>query len=1035
MIYSLVKREFLSYFRTPIAYVFLAAFNLLVVGTTFFVGDLLETNQADLNPFFQILPWLLLVIVPGIGMRVWAQEKATGSIELLLTLPIKIWQPVVAKFLAGWLVMAIAIAITTPLIATISYLGNPDWGPLITGYLGGWLMAGAFLAVAGLCSACSKNQSSAFILAVGANFCMLIIGWGYFGDLLRTVLPEAVVAMLSEGSVILHYEALGRGVIELTDICYFLLIIATALMLNINLLEAGRINNKAGFRQQFGQLKLYRSSLFTFCIATALFIVSSHVEVRYDLTDSGAYSVSQQSASIVADLKKTVTANFYFSKNLKRMPPFINQYAKRVKAILGRLAKESDGKLQIKVINPLPDTEAADDAIASGIKPVDTRDGPMYLGVHFHTKGRNESIGFLNPSEEDLLEYNLAEALLRTVETKRPRIGIHTGIKMMASNNTAKGEEKRQWELLTQLSKNYELLFFPRIKKPLPNSLAALLIIHPQNISQSAIKQINNYLMTGGSIMVAVDSFSRTDVIQKYGQPTIPVGGSFPNVMSNLPKLFHTWGIGYNPLQVIGDRDRATQLSAASGNHVIYPPNIQLRKEDFANHPITQNLRQVLFAEGSWLTDQTPDSLEFIPLLSTSKATGKINATTLAFQNPKSASKRFKGSIGQKHLAALVQGRFPNAFSTENLADITNQLSLPTLSPHSKVMVIADIDFLQDRHTTTLKKAGRKTIRTIKNDNINLVLNGIDYLIGNKKLMAIRASGRISRPFTKLLDIQKNTEKSWRQKEAAISKKLNKIKKQIHSIYSQEMKTNTLSLSIPQLKLLKKIRNQKRLMESKFRNVRKNLRLDIQTINRKIMAFNFSLPLLLIMILAVLFPILRKQNIGIKNIIKPAPLFMAIGLLGLIIGISLIITTTAPIGLSAKAPAPTIFPMELLAKVRQVTIKNSGQEITLTKDSNNKWHSQKKEVNADRLARLLYDLAEARIVRHIENSNLKSVGVHEGKGIFLSGDKGFSLPILVGDRRSSGGHYVQVGNERKGMVIAHNFILKTALGFWEYDKD
>jgi ABC-2 type transport system permease protein len=234
----LFKREFLSYFRSPVAYVFIVIFLLAGVGCTFFIGGFYDGNQASLDAFFAYLPWLFLIFVPAVGMRLWAEERRSGTIELLFTLPVTMIETVAAKFAAGWAFLALALALTFPLIITVNYLGEPDNGVILAGYLGSFLMAGAYLAVACFTSALSKNQVISFILGVVICFILVLVGWGVFTEVLGAAMPAAVVDGVAGLGFITHFHAVSRGLIDSRDVIYFASAIAIGLTLNTIVLNA-----------------------------------------------------------------------------------------------------------------------------------------------------------------------------------------------------------------------------------------------------------------------------------------------------------------------------------------------------------------------------------------------------------------------------------------------------------------------------------------------------------------------------------------------------------------------------------------------------------------------------------------------------------------------------------------------------------------------------------------------------------------------------------------------------------------------------
>jgi len=232
------KREFFGYFRSPVAYVFIIIFLLASVGCTFFLGQLYESNQASLAPFFMYLPWLYLVLVPAVAMRLWAEERRSGTIELLFTLPVRLIEVVLAKFFAGWAFLGIALLLTLPLVLTVNFLGEPDNGVIVAGYFGSYLMAGAYLAVGCFTSALTKNQVVGFILSVIICFVLVLLGWGVFSSILSGFLPVPAVDFIAGLGFVTHFQTISRGLIDSRDLVYFISVMVVALSLNTLVLEA-----------------------------------------------------------------------------------------------------------------------------------------------------------------------------------------------------------------------------------------------------------------------------------------------------------------------------------------------------------------------------------------------------------------------------------------------------------------------------------------------------------------------------------------------------------------------------------------------------------------------------------------------------------------------------------------------------------------------------------------------------------------------------------------------------------------------------
>ena len=229
---TIFKREFGSLFATHVAYVFISIFLILSGVFSFFIGQFYERGQADLLAFFNFHPWLYLFLVPAIAMRAWSEERKSGTIELLMTLPISISQAVFGKFLAAWAVLGLCLVLTFPLWLTVNYLGSPDNGIILAAYIGSWLMSGAFLAISLCMSALTKNQVIAFMLAVLICFVFVLSGSSVVLDAFQGWAPTVVLDTIASLSFLTHFESMGKGVIAMNDLGYFVITILVWLVAN-----------------------------------------------------------------------------------------------------------------------------------------------------------------------------------------------------------------------------------------------------------------------------------------------------------------------------------------------------------------------------------------------------------------------------------------------------------------------------------------------------------------------------------------------------------------------------------------------------------------------------------------------------------------------------------------------------------------------------------------------------------------------------------------------------------------------------------
>ena len=239
-ILTIAKRELRGYFSSPVAFVFIVIFLLLAGFFTFMLGGLFERGEASLQPFFVWHPWLYLFLVPAVGMRMWSEERRMGTIELLLTMPVTPWQAIVGKFLASWAVVALALALTFPVVITVNYLGHPDNGVILAGYIGSLLMAGAYLAISAMTSAMTRNQVVSFIVAVVLSLFLILAGYPPVTNLLIAWAQPWLVDAIAACSVMTHFESIQKGVLDSRDVLYFASVMVFALFTTGVIIRAHR---------------------------------------------------------------------------------------------------------------------------------------------------------------------------------------------------------------------------------------------------------------------------------------------------------------------------------------------------------------------------------------------------------------------------------------------------------------------------------------------------------------------------------------------------------------------------------------------------------------------------------------------------------------------------------------------------------------------------------------------------------------------------------------------------------------------------
>jgi ABC-2 type transport system permease protein len=239
-IVTIAEREVAGYFASPVAYVFIVIFLLLTGFFAFMVTGFFERGQANLTAFFAWHPWLYLFLVPAVGMRMWSEERRLGTIELLLTMPITPWQAIVGKFLASWLILALALALTFPIVITVNYLGHPDNGVILASYAGSLLLSGAYLSISAMTSAMTRNQVVSFIVSVVLCLFLILAGWPPITNLLTQWASQGFVETIAAFSVMTHFDSIQKGVIDSRDVLFFLSVIVFCLFTTSVIIRAHR---------------------------------------------------------------------------------------------------------------------------------------------------------------------------------------------------------------------------------------------------------------------------------------------------------------------------------------------------------------------------------------------------------------------------------------------------------------------------------------------------------------------------------------------------------------------------------------------------------------------------------------------------------------------------------------------------------------------------------------------------------------------------------------------------------------------------
>lgn len=577
----------------------------------------------------------------------------------------------------------------------------------------------------------------------------------------------------------------------------------------------------------------------------SVYIIAQKLFFRLDVTSDRVYTLSEGSKKIASQLKEPVNLRFYYSRSLKDMPVVVKTYATRVQEVLQEFVSRSGGKLTLEVIDPKPDSDEEVAARKAGLSGVRTPTGEeLLMGLSLQAGDKETAIPYLDPRKEEFLEYDISEALVKLTVTTKPKVGILSSLPVMGDGAPQGmppgmgGQGGEAWVFVEQFKNFFEVVKVDAASSKIEDDINVLVVFHPKGLPQPAEYAIDQFVMRGGRLIVAVDPFSRTD-LSMNPQAGMMSGGRMPESASSLDTLFNAWGIQYSRSDMLGDTNRATRINAG-GEAVNYPFFISAMEEDFSKDVmITANLKQMLFAEGGAISLRDGTGYQMQPLIQTSKDSGMQNNSMAMFMRPSDISRELKVDGKQRIIAGLLKGKFKTAFPGGAPADVKDAgAPLKEAAEEGTILIVADVDFLADANAVDKMQFGPQVIVRPRNDNVNFMANAVEFLAGNKDLISIRTSGRVARPFTKVMHLQKEAQERWKAEEDRLNQQLSDLQKKLNDLQQQRTDGNLANLTTEQQQEIQRFREQEVEVRAKRREVRKKLREDIEGLGHWLVALN-----------------------------------------------------------------------------------------------------------------------------------------------------------------------------------------------------
>lgn len=609
--------------------------------------------------------------------------------------------------------------------------------------------------------------------------------------------------------------------------------------------------------------------------------LASSLPVRVDATAEQIYTISPGTKALLGKIEEPITVDFYFTKSANGLPIVYKNYAARVEEMLRQYARASRGKLTLNVVDPRPDTPDEEKATAAGIQPqlIPTTGEQIQFGLVATQADQQKTLAALNPQREQFLEYDLSQLVYSVQQIDKRKLGLLTSLPLQGTSPQEaqmmmmmRQQPQPGQFVTTEWEKTFQIIRVEPTATELPAGLDALAVIHPQNLAPKLQFAVDQFILGGKPVFLAVDPASQHFKRQANPQQAM-MGGPQPNVSSDLAPLLAAYGVAYDPQKIVGDLENATQVQTQGGQLARYPVWLNLRRANFnATAAATGQLNTALFIEPGALAAAPGAETTFTPLVESSAQSGDVSAMALQFAQPDAIARQITPS-GKKTLAALVTGKFKTAFpegapkDDKPAAPHSAPASQPsTLNPQlsssattSTLFVIADTDWLFDDYSIRKMNFFGQAAAEPFNDNLAFAANTLEFLSGSSDLISIRGKGTSVRPFEVVRAMEIEANKKYQEKLAGLESRLQSVQQKLSELQGKKGEANKLVASPEVSKAIADFQKQQAAMTGERRQIRRALREDIDALENRLLLVNLLTGPLLVGAFGFWFARSRKQ--------------------------------------------------------------------------------------------------------------------------------------------------------------------------------
>ena len=822
MIWAVLLHELRQHAYSSTMPVFICGFLLFLIGGIFFIGNFLDSNLATLDLQWQFLVWISILLVPALAMRSFDGYKRSGSVDLLLSLPLPPVVFIIGKWMSGAVVLLAMLLLTFPMVVTIAFLGQPDWGVVCSGYFGAALLLLSLYAVAILAAAICKEKVSAFLLGIALVLGLLVC------DIERSLLiflPDQMEELISYSYVLsprYWFREIVSGDVTLASIMYFLFLSVGSLGIASRQFAVLRQPTGGNASAVLGSLAMFIVVVATVASVTALV---SRIDIGIDASAQRQFTLNEQTVNIVRDAPPKTKIQFFFNKSLSEVPQMIRQHRERVERLLKRMQRVGNGRIEVDFIALSDDTEEAELAQMDGVAAVPMSSGDtLYLGAVFKVGDKKLAINYFDYKRAALLEYDVALQISNLSREATPRIGVLSSF-LKPKNAT---EPHSSFSILEELKNQYDVTVIPHFAEALPKDIDVLVVIDTPILRRGMLVAIDKHIAGGSGTLLLVDPYQRMN----EANASLAIQASKDGEINTLIDLLSFYGVEMAGDKIVGDDLNPSLVRSSSGKAYPFPYWMELGPNNISkDHPASLLLNKLLFADAGHF-EIAAENKAVHSIVYTSTQTAELAKHEIKKQAAEQLAAHFvPESHPPRNLVVYIDGPVEPAFGDGGVEVNSRNASL---------FAVADADWIYNGYSMSEAQVGGATMPRPINDNFSLFLNIVEYLAGDERLLAIRSNGNPVRSFERVEEMLNKARRTYRERESDYLAQISKAESSIAEVMrltgeaSRDQLPDDLQQQVMQLQALAYP------IKRNLRALRQRMRKNVNVLFRNIVIFNFA---------------------------------------------------------------------------------------------------------------------------------------------------------------------------------------------------